>query len=107
MSLQTKYRISKIIVAITVPLMCYAFAQMLPAGLSGDTPEVKKWFAVSMVIVIIGIVAYMYATYYGAKQSGPDGSSGMNGLNAAAAQIARSKKAARQKTATTTSKSKR
>jgi hypothetical protein len=107
MSPQTKYRISKIIVAVTVPLMCYAFSQMIPAGLNGDTPEVKKWFAASMITVIIGIVAYMYATYYGAKQSGPDGSSSMNVLNAAAAQIARSKKAARQKTATPPSKSKR
>jgi hypothetical protein len=107
MSPQTKYRISKIIVAATVPLMCYAFSQMIPAGLSGDTPEVKKWFAVSMITVIIGIVAYMYATYYGAKKSDSDESNSMNVLNVAAKQIARPKQAARQKTVAPPSKFKR
>ena len=59
-----RYRLSQVIVAVTVPLMCYVFSQMIPAGLSGDTAVAKKWFAASMVTVIAGSTAYLFAAYY-------------------------------------------
>lgn len=63
MSAAAKYHVSRVIVALTVPVMCYALSKMIPAGLNGNTSVVWHWFAVFAVIAVSGVTAFVIMSY--------------------------------------------
>jgi ABC-type nickel/cobalt efflux system permease component RcnA len=98
MTSSVKYRLSQGLVAITIPVAAYMFMHMLPAGLAGNVSEAKRWFAGAIIVIILGIAAYLSMTYYRTRLSSSETSTqAMDVLSAAAADADRQKRLNRKK----------
>jgi predicted MFS family arabinose efflux permease len=95
MSTSVKYRLSSAVVAITVPVMCYALSQIIPAGLSGNTAKVKGWYALFGVVAVVGIGSFIGMRYWKVRLENPEaGTSEAEILSNAAIELARKNQSA-------------
>jgi hypothetical protein len=68
MSVQLRYQLSRIIVLLTVPSMLYCLSKMIPAGISGDTPKVVRWFGIFSLTAVAGVIGFVVMQYTKARQ---------------------------------------
>jgi hypothetical protein len=63
MSANSNYQISRVVVAMTVPAMCYELSRIIPAGLNGDTRTVVRWFVIFGLTAAVGVVSFVVMIY--------------------------------------------
>jgi uncharacterized membrane protein len=96
MSTTMKYQVSRVLVAVSVPVICYCLAQMIPAGLAGNSGEAKRWFTIVIIAAAIGMISLLVMRYSKSLLDAADSEPvrEVEILSAAAAEMARQKQAA-------------